>query len=59
MGITNDRWKLAKEPEDYVDETCAKGISDERASTQAKAVVGSENNDGGAAVVDTIFPIAE
>ena len=59
MGITNDRRKLAKEAEGYVDETCVKGISDGRASTQAKAVVGSEDNDGGAAVVDRIFPIKE
>ena len=58
-SIANDRWKLAKEAEDYVDETCAESVSDECVSAQAKAVAESTDNDGGVAGKDRIFPIKE
>ena len=58
-NIANDRWKLAKEAEDYVVETCAENMSDEYVSAQAKAVVESKDNDGGVAGMDKIFPIKE
>ena len=35
-NIANDRWKLAKEAEDYVIETCAESMSDECVSAQAR-----------------------
>ena len=35
-NIANDRWKLAKEAEDYVVETCSESTSDECVSAQAR-----------------------
>ena len=58
-NIANDCWKLAKEVEDYVVETCAENMSDECVGAQAKAVVESKDKDRGVGSMDKVFPIKE